>query len=247
MKPYSAALFIALFASPALAAEEPVIPAGTYTLDKHHASLIFSVSHMRDGLSAWLHYREVTTVALISDSSVLELNPHIPGDTHMANIAGIFDSKKEADAAVTKLLDTGFNKENLSLIVSDNARHTLFPAPTDDESKRTIEGGAAGALLGGALGALIAGLTLVGVVVVPGGGLLAVGPLVAALSGAGAGAAVGGLSGALISAGFAVDEAKRYEEEIRHGKAVIVVHTTDEMVPAARVALRSSNATVKAA
>lgn len=165
----------------------------------------------------------------------------------MTIVAGVFDSKKEADAAVSTLLDTGFKKENLSLIVSDNARHTIFAAPTDDESARTIEGGAAGALIGGALGALIAGLTLVGVMVVPGSGLLAVGPLVAAFSGAGAGAAAGGLSGALISAGFAVDEAKRYEEEIRHGKAVIVVHTTDEMAHAARVALRSSNATIKAA
>jgi len=166
----------------------------------------------------------------------------------MTNVAGVFDSKHEADAAVSKLLDTGFNKEDLSLIVSDHARHAIFASPTDDETSRAVEGGAAGALLGGALGALIGGLTLVGIILVPGsGGLLAVGPLVAALTGAGAGAAAGGLSGALISAGFAVDEAKRYEEEIRHDKAVIVVHTNDEMAQAARVALRSSNATIKAA
>jgi hypothetical protein len=165
----------------------------------------------------------------------------------MKNIAGVFDSKKEADAAVSKLLDTGFSKEHMSLIVSDNEHHTIFPAPADDEAVRTVEGAAAGALIGGALGALIAGLTLVGIVVVPGSGLLAVGPIFAALSGAGAGAIAGGLSGALISAGFAVDEAKHYEEEIRHGKAVIIVHATDEMVPAARVALRSSHATIKAA
>jgi len=165
----------------------------------------------------------------------------------MTNVAGVFDSRKEADAAVAKLLDTGFKKEDLSLIVSDHAHHTLFSNPTDDEGARTIEGGAAGALIGGALGALVAGLTLVGVMVVPGSGLLVVGPLVAALSGAGAGATVGGLSGALISAGFAVDEAKHYEEEIRHDKAVIIVHTTDEMAQAARVALRSGNATIQGA
>lgn len=166
----------------------------------------------------------------------------------MTNIAGVFDSRKEADAAVSKLLDAGFKKEDLSLIISDHAHHAIFSAPTDDEASRTIEGGAAGAFIGGALGALIAGLTVVGIIVIPGsGGLLAVGPLVAALSGAGAGAAAGGLSGALISAGFAVDEAKRYEEEIRHDKAVIVVHTTSEMAPAARSVLHSGNATIKAA
>ncbi len=165
----------------------------------------------------------------------------------MTNIAGVFDSKTEANNAISKLLDAGFNKEDLSLIVSDNARHSIFSAPSDDEGKKTAEGGLTGALFGGALGALIAGLTLVGVVVVPGSGLLVAGPLVAALSGAGAGAIAGGISGALISAGFAVDEAKRYEEEIKHGKAVIVVHTTDEMAEAARVVLTGENATIKAA
>ena len=165
----------------------------------------------------------------------------------MTNIAGVFDSKEEANNAVAKLLQTGFKKEDLSLIVSDNARHSIFSSPTDDEASRTTDGGVAGALIGGALGALVASLTLVGVIVVPGSGLLAVGPLVAVFTGAGAGAIAGGISGALISAGFAVDEAKRYEEEIRHGKAVIVVHTTDEMAAAARVALGESNATIKAA
>lgn len=166
----------------------------------------------------------------------------------MTNVAGVFDSRKEADAAVLKLLDAGFKKEDLSMIISDHAHHAIFSAPTDDESTRTIEGGVIGALIGGTLGALIGGFTLVGLIIIPGsGGLLAVGPLVTALSGAGAGAAAGGLSGALISAGFAADEAKHYEEEIRHDKAVIVVHTTDEMARAARVALRSGNATIKAA
>ena len=83
----------------------------------------------------------------------------------MTNVAGVFDSKKEANTAVSKLLDTGFSKENMSLIVSDNANHAIFSAPSDDETARTIEGGAAGALIGGVLGALIAGLTLVGVIV----------------------------------------------------------------------------------
>ena len=165
----------------------------------------------------------------------------------MVHIAGVFDSKEEANAAVSKLLDTGFKKEDLSLIVSDNVRHTIFASPTDDETSRTEKGGTAGALFGGALGALVASLTLVGVVVIPGSGLLVAGPLVAALSGAAVGAAAGGLSGALIAAGLAVDDAKEYENEIKHGKAVIIIRTTDEMAPAARSALHTSHGTVKVA
>lgn len=165
----------------------------------------------------------------------------------MTDVAGVFDNNTEANAAVSKLLDAGFKKEDLSLIVSDHVRHTIFASPTDDESPRAAKGGVAGALFGGALGALVSSLALVGIAVLPGSGLLVVGPLFAALSGAGAGAIAGGISGALISAGFAVDEAKRYEKEISLGKAVIVVHASDEMADTARIALHGSHATVKAA
>ncbi len=159
----------------------------------------------------------------------------------MTNVAGIFDSETAANRAVSQLLDAGFKKEDISLIVSDRARHAIFSAPTDDESTRATKGGAAGALFGGAIGVLVAGLTTVGVLAVPGSGLLFAGPIISVLAGAGAGAAVGGLSGALISAGFAVDEAKQYEEEIKRGKAVVIVHTTDDRAARARVALSGSD------
>lgn len=165
----------------------------------------------------------------------------------MTNVAGVFDNKAQAHEALSKLLDAGFKKDDISIIVSDNARHVIFSAPADDEGTRTAKGGAAGALFGGAVGALLAGLTLVGTIAVPGAGLLAAGPLVGVLSGAGAGAAVGGLSGVLVSQGFAVDEAQRYEDEIKHGKAVVVVHTDDKKAAIARSVLQNSNASVKAA
>ena len=113
---------------------------------------------------------------------------------------------------------------------------------------RVAKGGALGAALGGALGALIAGLTGIGAIALSGGTLLAVGPVVAALYGAGAGGAVGGLSGALISAGFAADEANRYAEEIKRGKAVVIVHAAgEEKAAIAKSALSTSGATIKAA
>lgn len=155
----------------------------------------------------------------------------------MTTVAGVYDSEVGANRAVAQLLDTGFNKEDISLIVSDKARHTIFASPTDDEGSRATRGGAAGALFGGALGALVAGLTTVGVIALPGTGLLFAGPIISVLTGVGAGAAAGGLSGALIAAGFAVDDAKRYEEEVKSGKAVVVVHTDEDKAARARVAL----------
>ena len=165
----------------------------------------------------------------------------------MKTVAGIFESQVTADRAVSSLLDEGFAKDDISLIMSDKGRDTLFSS-TDDEANRVAKGGIMGAALGGALGALAAGLTTVGIIVLPGGSLLAVGPIIAALYGAGAGGAIGGLSGALISAGFAADEANQFEEEVKRGKAVVIVHCANEdRATIARMALSVSGASIKAA
>lgn len=165
----------------------------------------------------------------------------------MKVVAGIFDNDLTADRAVSSLLDEGFSKDEISLIMSDKTRDKIFSS-TDDEANRVAKGGIVGASIGGTLGALIAGLTTVGVLVLPGGGLLAVGPIVAILYGAGAGGTIGGLSGALISAGFAADDANRYEEEINQGKAIVIVHAGNkDKAIRAEMALSTSGATIKAA
>jgi len=165
----------------------------------------------------------------------------------MKTVAGIFDSRIVADTAVAELLDVGFTKDNISLIMSEQTKKTFFSS-TDDEANRTAKGATTGAVLGGALGALVAGLTVAGTLVTSGGALLLSGPIVAVLSGAGAGGVVGGLAGALTRAGFAADEASRFEEEIKRGKAVVVVHAdTEEKVSRAKVALQHCGAMLKAA
>jgi polyisoprenoid-binding protein YceI len=68
MKHSFIALFIAIFALPAWA-EEPVLPAGTYQLDKSHASLLFSVNHI--GFS---HY----TMSFDRFDATLNLDPAHP-------------------------------------------------------------------------------------------------------------------------------------------------------------------------
>lgn len=145
----------------------------------------------------------------------------------MKAVTGIFDNEISADRAVSDLLNEGFAKDDISLLMSEQTRNKIFSS-TDDEANRTAKGAVAGAAFGGAIGALIAGLTSAGAIVTTGGVLLAAGPIVAMLSGVGVGAIAGGLSGALIRAGFAADEANRYEEEIKRGKAVVILHTSDD-------------------
>ena len=165
----------------------------------------------------------------------------------MTNVSGVFNSKYEADQAVSRLLSESFKTSEISLIMTDKPRDTLFPS-TDDESARAAKGGVTGAAVGGAIGALSAGLTAGGSIVATGGAVLVAGPIVAVLAGAGAGGVVGGLGGALINAGFAADEANQYEQEIKAGKAIVVVHCDSDLkISKARSALRVAGATTKVA
>jgi hypothetical protein len=59
------------------------------------------------------------------------------------------------------------------------------------------------------------------------GPILAIGPLAAALLSAAGGAAAGGLVGGLIGLGLSEDEAKYYEGEVKSGRFLVTVHTTN--------------------
>ncbi|MFO1241763.1 MAG: general stress protein [Rickettsiales bacterium] len=159
----------------------------------------------------------------------------------MKIVTGSFDNRANAERAIDELLDRGFMRDDISLVMSDRTRDTLF-TKEETTGDKAAKGGITGAAATGAAGALLAGLSAVGSIVIPGAGLLAVGPLVAALTGAGAGAAVGGLTGALLAAGFAEDDAKLSEDEIRRGRAVVVVHSPDAQSSVARSVLRDSGA-----
>lgn len=164
----------------------------------------------------------------------------------MITITGIFDNQLEANRAVTELLNEGISNDDISLLMSDKTHKEVFSS--NDEEGEQAKAGVAGAVVGGGLGALLAGLTAVGSIVLPGSGLLMAGPLVAAWTGAGVGAALGGLSGALIRMGFPTNDAKRYEEEINAGKAVVIVHTNDErLAQIARSILKHSSIHTQAA
>ena len=166
----------------------------------------------------------------------------------MPNIAATFDDGALANQAIASLLSAGLTKDDISLVMSDKAKHN-FQSATKDTGDRAVVDTAIGAGTGGVLGALLAGLTTVGAVLIPGAQLLVVGPVVSILSGIGTGAALGGLAGALSAVGISAVESSRYSEEIKAGKAVVIAHAKDEaQAMAARSILMSEGAnTIKAA
>lgn len=148
----------------------------------------------------------------------------------MQRAIGLFSTRSEAEAALHRLRDTGFNMERVSIVARNN--DTLADISADDTNKDRSEqakggagaGATAGTVTGGALG-LAGGL---GVLAIPGVGPIAeLGVILAnALLGSGIGAAGGGLLGALIGWGIPEEDANYYNNRVyEHDDYLILVET----------------------
>ncbi len=127
--------------------------------------------------------------------------------TYMA----IFRDSKAAGEAVSELSNQGYTKD--VSVVAKNANNTEVQT---HEVKQDVSDGTAL----GALGALLVGAASF---VVPGVGLLVLGPLATVLSGTAAGAITGGVVGALVDWGVPDEQAKDYEERIMRGEVLVAV------------------------
>jgi hypothetical protein len=154
-------------------------------------------------------------------------------------VTGVFETTAAADNAVARLQGAGFSTSDISILTSESTGTNAFAVQT---GSKVGEGAAIGAGVGGAILALAAGLTAVGVVASGGLGLVAAGPIVAALAGAGAGAAAGGLVGGLIGLGIPEHEAKYYEGVIAKGGVLVGVRAEGDQRARAREVLDEAGA-----
>lgn len=141
-------------------------------------------------------------------------------------LTGLFPDRDSAERAYQVLMDRGYTKDDINVVMSDETRKKNFHqggAQTELGTK-AAEGAGIGGATGGTLGALLAAVTAAGTsLVVPGLGLVIAGPLAAAAAGAGIGAATGGLIGALIGWGIPEERVKRYESALKQGGILIGV------------------------
>jgi uncharacterized protein (TIGR02271 family) len=158
----------------------------------------------------------------------------------MPNVVGLLDSRSEAHATVQQLVNSGFDRDDISLVSQDADRQSNdgkthpgisgsdLSIPNDDTSG-ALKGAGIGAALGG-IGGLLAGIAGLAIPVI--GPIVAAGPiaaaLTAALGGAGVGAATGGLIGALTDMGVPEGEAKHYQDQIGRGKTLVIVRGSDD-------------------
>jgi hypothetical protein len=133
-------------------------------------------------------------------------------------VTGLFHDRDSAERAYNSLSERGYNKDDVTLMMSDDTRKRHFNDADTELGSKAAEGAGIGAGIGGTIGAVLAGIAAVGTtLVLPGIGLVVAGPIAAALAGAGAGGVAGGLVGALIGAGIPEERVKHYEEGIKNG------------------------------
>lgn len=136
-------------------------------------------------------------------------------------VTGLFKSRADAESAVRAVLARGYDRDDVTVLMSDATRSKEFAFKT---GTKAAEGAGVGGAVGGTVGAVIAAIAAVGTTLaIPGLGLVVAGPLAAALAGAGAGGVTGGLIGLLVGAGIPEQRAKVYEAGLREGGILVGV------------------------
>jgi hypothetical protein len=150
-------------------------------------------------------------------------------------VLGLFDNKEHVEAVINSLKDSGYDPQNVSLLMKDTR-------DAQDIKKDTGADAATGAVSGATTGAIIGGIAgILSAVMLPGLGAIFIGgPLASALgltgaaattvSGAATGALAGGVIGALTNLGLSEDEAQHYEDRVKEGAILVAVPAADDEV-----------------
>ncbi|OWP63429.1 hypothetical protein CDA63_09235 [Hymenobacter amundsenii] len=145
--------------------------------------------------------------------------------------AGSFSDRASAEGAYQSLAARGYHKDDVNLVMSEDARKRHFGDDTVETElgDKAMEGAGVGSAIGGTAGAIIGAIAAIGTsVALPGLGLVIAGPIAAALAGAGAGGLTGGLVGALVGSGIPEEHAAEYESDVKDGNIVMGVRPRNE-------------------
>lgn len=156
----------------------------------------------------------------------------------LKTVIGLFDSRDQAEKAVSALRNSGFYEE-ISILAADKGKTGAAMGRQDRPGAADTGSVASGVTTGGVLGGL-AGLAMgVGALAIPGiGPIIAAGPIAGLLSGA----ATGGIAGGLIDWGIPAERGKFYEGKVREGKILASVRTDEMKINDAANILRQNGA-----
>ena len=130
--------------------------------------------------------------------------------TGVKRAIGLFHDRRDAESALMKLRDSGFDMDRVSVVNKDADTGDMQGATVSNDSSQIAESAGKSAAIGGATGGAIGLIGSLGVLAIPGVGVAAEAGILLAntLFAGGLGAASGGLLGALVGWGLSEDDAK---------------------------------------
>jgi hypothetical protein len=135
-------------------------------------------------------------------------------------VTGLFKDSESVERAYAVVSQRDYGMADINVVMSDDTRRRYFSDDRQidtDLGRKVEEGGELGGPIGGTIGMIIPALIAVGVVALPGLGLVLAGPVAVALGAAGVAGLTGGLIAALSDWGIPEERAKQYETGIHDG------------------------------
>lgn len=153
-------------------------------------------------------------------------------DSNEPILVGMFDNRDDAETAYNELRSMGYDTDDINIVMTETGHKRHFGNESRENrtelGNKALEGTGKGAAIGGTLGGIAGAIAALGTnLIVPGLGLVILGPLAAGLAGAGAGGLTGGIIGALVGSGIPKDKAERYHSGLEEGNIVVTVHPHD--------------------
>lgn len=140
-------------------------------------------------------------------------------------VAGIYQDPSRCERAYHGLTAENVPPESISIVFLEDGSIHDAPVSGTKAMKAAPVGAGVGAIVGGIAG-LFAGV--VGLAIPGFGAILAMGPLLTALTGAAVVAAAGGLTGGLVGIGMPKYEARKYETRVKEGGILLSVTGANE-------------------
>lgn len=160
----------------------------------------------------------------------------------MTMVTGLFKDKDRAELAFQSVVDLGYDKSDVNVVMSDEVRQRCFLAGTPtagDPGTTDLEEKAAeadinnpanstwGGPMGGTVGTLAPVVAAVGVLLIPGVGIVA-GPVAMALAASAATGVAIGLMGILMNWGIPDSRVEPYEVGLRAGGILLGVKANSD-------------------
>lgn len=164
--------------------------------------------------------------------------------TEMQRAVGLFSDRRDAEAALSKLRDSGFDMNQVSVVNKGSETGEMQGASVNaDEDEQVANSAARSATVGGVSGGAIGLIGSLGVLAIPGvGPAAALGVLLAnTVFGGALGAAGGGILGALVGWGLPDDQAQYYSDRVnKSGDYMVLVEGDANAVQSAQTILQQN-------